>query len=89
MGFITADQVERLADKIPNDYGRYLKNVVREMATPLPGQSNSNPRYVIAILVGGIVSHTRPAPMRCKPLCFHPLILDACKIFLASSTCQL
>ncbi len=38
MGFITADQVGRLADKIPNDYGRYLKDVVREMTTP-SGQS--------------------------------------------------
>ena len=34
MGFITADQVERLADKIPNDYGRYLKNLVRELTIP-------------------------------------------------------
>jgi len=30
MGFITAEQVERLADKIPNDYGAYLKEIVRE-----------------------------------------------------------
>jgi glucose-1-phosphate thymidylyltransferase len=30
MGFITAEQVERLADGIPNDYGRYLKAVIRE-----------------------------------------------------------
>ena len=30
MKFITADQVEQLADRIPNDYGRYLKAVVRE-----------------------------------------------------------
>jgi glucose-1-phosphate thymidylyltransferase len=30
MGFITAEQVERLADSIPNDYGRYLKAVIRE-----------------------------------------------------------
>ena len=30
MGFITAEQVEQLADKIPNDYGRYLKAVIRE-----------------------------------------------------------
>jgi glucose-1-phosphate thymidylyltransferase len=34
MGFITADQVGRLADKIPNDYGRYLKNLVRELTMP-------------------------------------------------------
>jgi len=38
MGFITAEQVGQLADEIPNDYGRYLKDVVREMTTPL-GQS--------------------------------------------------
>ena len=30
MGFITAEQVEQLADKIPNDYGHYLKAVIRE-----------------------------------------------------------
>jgi glucose-1-phosphate thymidylyltransferase len=30
MGFITAEQVERLADNIPNDYGHYLKAVIRE-----------------------------------------------------------
>ena len=30
MGFITAEQVEQLADKIPNDYGQYLKAVIRE-----------------------------------------------------------
>ena len=30
MGFITAEQVERLADRIPNDYGHYLKAVIRE-----------------------------------------------------------
>jgi hypothetical protein len=34
MGFITAEQVERLADQIPNDYGRYLKAVVRETTKP-------------------------------------------------------
>jgi glucose-1-phosphate thymidylyltransferase len=37
MGFITAEQVEQLAGKIPNDYGYYLKEVVREMTvTPTP-----------------------------------------------------
>jgi glucose-1-phosphate thymidylyltransferase len=30
MGFITTEQVEQLADRIPNDYGRYLKAVIRE-----------------------------------------------------------
>jgi glucose-1-phosphate thymidylyltransferase len=30
MAFISAEQVERLADNIPNDYGRYLKAVIRE-----------------------------------------------------------
>jgi glucose-1-phosphate thymidylyltransferase len=30
MGFITAEQVELLADSIPNDYGQYLKAVIRE-----------------------------------------------------------
>jgi glucose-1-phosphate thymidylyltransferase len=33
MGFITAEQVEQLADQIPNDYGRYLKAVIRETGT--------------------------------------------------------
>ena len=27
MGFITAAQVEQLAQKLPNDYGRYLKDL--------------------------------------------------------------
>ena len=30
MGFINAEQVERLAAKIPNDYGAYLREIVRE-----------------------------------------------------------
>src|SRR3954467_10778482 len=30
MGFITAAQVEQLAQKLPNDYGRYLKELIRE-----------------------------------------------------------
>jgi glucose-1-phosphate thymidylyltransferase len=30
MGFITAEQVEQLAAKIPNDYGHYLESVIRE-----------------------------------------------------------
>lgn len=30
MGFITAEQVQLLADRIPNDYGAYLKAVIRE-----------------------------------------------------------
>jgi glucose-1-phosphate thymidylyltransferase len=30
MGFLTAEEVERLADQFPNDYGRYLKAVIRE-----------------------------------------------------------
>jgi glucose-1-phosphate thymidylyltransferase len=30
MGLITAEQVQRLADKIPNDYGAYLREIVRE-----------------------------------------------------------
>ena len=30
MGFITAEQVDQLAAMIPNDYGRYLKAVIRE-----------------------------------------------------------
>ena len=34
MGFITADQVKKLADKIPNDYGRYLNAVIEETTKP-------------------------------------------------------
>lgn len=30
MGFISVEQVEKLADGIPNDYGQYLKAVIRE-----------------------------------------------------------
>ncbi len=33
MGFITAGQVQHLADQIPNDYGSYLKAVIRETIT--------------------------------------------------------
>jgi glucose-1-phosphate thymidylyltransferase len=31
MGFIDVGQVERLAQRLPNDYGHYLKNLVREV----------------------------------------------------------
>lgn len=37
MGFITTSQVELLAQKLPNDYGRYLRELIRENST-LPGQ---------------------------------------------------
>jgi glucose-1-phosphate thymidylyltransferase len=30
MGFISVEQVEQLANRIPNDYGQYLKAVIRE-----------------------------------------------------------
>jgi glucose-1-phosphate thymidylyltransferase len=33
MGFVSAEQVEQLANEIPNDYGRYLKAVIRETTT--------------------------------------------------------
>ena len=35
MGFITAAQVEQLAQKLPNDYGRYLKDLIREAESSL------------------------------------------------------
>jgi glucose-1-phosphate thymidylyltransferase len=34
MGFITANQVKQLADRIPNDYGRYLNAVIQETTVP-------------------------------------------------------
>jgi glucose-1-phosphate thymidylyltransferase len=34
MGFITANQVKQLADRIPNDYGRYLNAVIQETTIP-------------------------------------------------------
>jgi glucose-1-phosphate thymidylyltransferase len=34
MGFITAEQVKHLADRIPNDYGRYLNAVFQETTMP-------------------------------------------------------
>jgi glucose-1-phosphate thymidylyltransferase len=40
MGFITADQVELLAQKIPNDYGSYLKAVIRETTAPPEHERN-------------------------------------------------
>jgi glucose-1-phosphate thymidylyltransferase len=33
MGFITAEQVEALAARLPNDYGQYLKNVIYDPYT--------------------------------------------------------
>jgi glucose-1-phosphate thymidylyltransferase len=36
MGFISAEQVEQLANEIPNDYGHYLKAVIRETKTAPP-----------------------------------------------------
>jgi glucose-1-phosphate thymidylyltransferase len=39
MGFITAEQVARLAESIPNEYGAYLKEVVRE-TSPSPRPSD-------------------------------------------------
>ncbi len=42
MGFITSEQLMRLAEGIPNEYGSYLKEVVHE-ATPLlaPGRAGA------------------------------------------------
>jgi glucose-1-phosphate thymidylyltransferase len=38
MGFITASRVEQLAQKLPNDYGRYLKDLIRETFPPHSAQ---------------------------------------------------
>jgi glucose-1-phosphate thymidylyltransferase len=37
MGFISASQLESIAQKLPNDYGRYLKELVREVEA-FPGR---------------------------------------------------
>ncbi|WP_406701340.1 glucose-1-phosphate thymidylyltransferase RfbA (plasmid) [Singulisphaera sp. Ch08] len=34
MGYISSEQVENLASKLPNDYGRYLKDLLREQGQP-------------------------------------------------------
>ena len=40
MGFITAPQVELLAQKLPNDYGRYLRELIREASSSAgPGEA--------------------------------------------------
>lgn len=42
MGFITAEQLVRLAEKIPNEYGSYLKEVSQETAPSLaPGRAGA------------------------------------------------
>ena len=52
MGFISLDQVEQIADGIPNDYGQYLKTLIREtrailvqpeMEIPASGFSHNAP----------------------------------------------
>jgi glucose-1-phosphate thymidylyltransferase len=37
MGFITAAEVDQLAQKLPNDYGRYLRDLIREAHSSLAG----------------------------------------------------
>ena len=39
MGFISVEQLEQLANRIPNDYGRYLKAVIRESGPSAPARS--------------------------------------------------
>jgi glucose-1-phosphate thymidylyltransferase len=34
MGYISAVELETLAQKLPNDYGSYLKMILREPETP-------------------------------------------------------
>ena len=41
MGFISVEQVEQLANKIPNDYGRYLKAVIRESGSSVSAGSET------------------------------------------------
>jgi glucose-1-phosphate thymidylyltransferase len=36
MGFIGADELGRLADALPNDYGRYLRDVLNDPYAPAP-----------------------------------------------------
>jgi glucose-1-phosphate thymidylyltransferase len=42
MGFISASQVEHLAGKLPNDYGRYLRALVHEGPSFPPGSETSD-----------------------------------------------
>ena len=37
MGFIDAGQLERLAADLPNDYGRYLRDLLNDPYAPVPG----------------------------------------------------
>jgi len=41
MGFISVEEVEQLANTIPNDYGRYLKAVVRESGSSAAARSEA------------------------------------------------
>jgi glucose-1-phosphate thymidylyltransferase len=41
MGFISVEQLEQLANRIPNDYGRYLKAVIRESGLSAPARSDA------------------------------------------------
>jgi glucose-1-phosphate thymidylyltransferase len=41
MGFISVEQLERLANRIPNDYGRYLKALIRESGLSAPARSDA------------------------------------------------
>ena len=41
MGFISVEQLEQLATRIPNDYGRYLKAVIRESGLSSPTRSDA------------------------------------------------
>jgi glucose-1-phosphate thymidylyltransferase len=45
MGFITASQVEQLAQRLPNDYGRYLRDLIREAESSLPGPAGQTPTF--------------------------------------------
>ena len=41
MGFISVEQLEQLANRIPNDYGRYLKAVIHESGQSAPTRSET------------------------------------------------
>ena len=70
MGFITAEQVSGWPIAIPNDYGAYLKEIVRERLVVTNDSNSSSTFWYLAI------------SRRCRPL-GKPLVLATSRLFLA------